>query len=272
MNIGCGRFGRSMKPDDQQPLREAIARAAGAVVSFPIDGQLRHHKTRFVAAAEEGFWIEAPAEDRELINGLMATGKPVGITLRSGTIKIVLTTMILQFRVELPRSDGTPTPALLLAWPAQVKSIQRRAGYRVNLPPGAPIAVRVWPIPEYHYLRDRPPTATKIDVTLRNLSIGGMGLVYSPAADAAPLESNQRLRIQISHPSGDLLVEGRVKHVRKLPDNELGLGVQFKKLEDGFEGRQTLFTLTQIVGRLQRDEIRRTLAPTATAEEPQAEA
>jgi hypothetical protein len=35
------------------------------------------------------------------------------------------------------------------------------------------------------------------------------------------------------------------------------LGVQFKKLDDAIEGRQTRAALTEIIGRLQRDEIRR---------------
>jgi hypothetical protein len=247
--------------DQQQPLRDAIARKAGAVVSFPTaDATLHHHKTRLLAAQEEGFWIQSPADDRELIETLMASGQTIGLSLRADTIKIVAASMILQFRAggRSTSGSGAATPdALFLAWPSQVIAIQRRADFRVTVYPGTGVTARAWRIDNYHYLPERPPTAALLDITLRNLSLGGIGVLYAPQRDGAALEPDQRLRVVINHPGGELLIDGRVKHVRPTIDDELNLGIQFKKLEDEIEGRQTRAALTHIIGQLQRDEIRR---------------
>src|SRR5258706_166313 len=247
--------------DQQQSLRDAIARKAGAVVSFPAaDATLHHHKTRLLAAQDEGFWIQSPADDRELIETLMASGQTIGLTLRAAAVKIVSASMILQFRAgerTTAASGGTTPDALLLAWPSQVIAIQRRADFRVTVYPGTGVTARAWRIPNHHYLPERPPNNALLDMTLHNLSLGGIGVLYIPARDGAELEPNQRLRVIINHPGGELLIEGRVKHVRPTIDDELNLGIQFKKLEDEIEGRQTRAALTQIIGQLQRDEIRR---------------
>jgi hypothetical protein len=252
-----------MTSDDQQQqtLRDAIARKAGAVVSFPAaDAALHHHKTRLLAAQDEGFWIQSPADDRELIETLMASGQTIGLSLRAAAIKIVSASMILQFRAgeRNTASGAAATPdALLLAWPSQVIAIQRRADFRVTVYPGTGVTARAWRIPNHHYLPERPPTAALLDMTLRNLSLGGIGVIYVPAREGPELEPDQRLRVIINHPGGELLIDGRVKHVRPTIDDELNLGIQFKKLEDEIEGRQTRAALTQIIGQLQRDEIRR---------------
>jgi hypothetical protein len=54
-----------------------------------------------------------------------------------------------------------------------------------------------------------------------------------------------------------LLLGGRVRYVRPLPNGNSGLGIQFEKLELNAENRGTLAALTNLVSQLQRDEIRR---------------
>jgi hypothetical protein len=261
--------------DQQQSLRDAIARKAGAVLSLPTDdGPLRHHKTRLLAAQDEGFWIQCPEQENELIETLMSSGRSVGLSLKASSIKMVLATMILQFRAGKTTPRGTTCDALLLAWPSQLKAIQRRADFRVTVYPGTGVSVRAWRIPDHHYLRERPPSAALIELRLRNLSLGGMGAIYTPSPQAAPLDPDQRLRIIINHPKGEPLIDGRIKHTRPQLDGELTLGIQFKKLDDAIEGRQTRAALTQIIGDLQRDGLRRaqnttedpTAAPTQAAE------
>lgn len=250
-----------MKPADHQILRDAVARNAGAVLSLPSDGMFRHHKTRLLAGEESGFWVERPQGDHELLEQLMATNQPVGVTLKTQIHKIVFTTIILQYRADLRINTELAVDALLLVWPADLKAVQRRADYRVTIPLDADLTIRAWRIPDHHILRDRPPSACELDVKVRNLSAGGLALVWTPDQDddgeAPPLAVDQRLRISVSYPDGELLLEGRVKHVRDLEEGQVRLGVQFKKLENDIEGRQTLTELTHIVGQLQRDEIRR---------------
>jgi hypothetical protein len=85
-----------------------------------------------------------------------------------------------------------------------------------------------------------------------------MGLIQTADPDAPRVTADQRLRVAISHGRGEeLLLGARVRHVRTLPAENYRLGVQFEKLKDDIEGRQALAALTQIVGQLQRTEIRR---------------
>jgi c-di-GMP-binding flagellar brake protein YcgR len=245
-----------MTNDDPQCLRDAIARQAGAVISLPSPAGLHHHKTRLLAAQEEGFWVICPAGDRDLIDELMASGQCVGLSVRGSETRVVSATMILQYRAG-KGGDAASAGALLLAWPAEVKAIQRRADFRVTVYPGAGVAARVWHIPDFHYIREMPPRTSLLDVRLRNLSLGGMGVSYFLAPGAFEPKPEQRLRIVLAFDREELLIDGRVRHARPGEGGDLLLGVQFKKLDDAIEGRQTRAALTEIIGQLQRDEIRR---------------
>ena len=253
-----------MTPADTQTLKDAVARNGAAVLSLPSAGMLRHHRTRFLGTPDDadGFWIEAPQGERPLIDALQAGKKPVGVSLRAPGAgnKIIFTTLVREFEAALPVNDQTTVDALLLAWPDQAQAIQRRADYRVTVQPDeADVRLRVWRIPEHHHLRDKPPASLLIKASLTDLSAGGMGVIHTPGPEEPKLADDQRLRIVLIHgdKAEELVLEGRVRHVRPLPGDNHRVGIQFKKLEDNLDGRQTLATLTQIVGQLQRAEIRR---------------
>lgn len=238
-------------------MRELVARNTGAVISLPSAGMLRHHKTRFLAPDDNGFWIEAPGDERGLVDELVRKAQPVGMSIKANPNKIVFTTLIQQFLSSMQINAQTSVDALLMAWPDQVVAIQRRADYRVSVPSDAELQLQVWRIPEQHVLRDRPQASAQIEAALRDLSVGGVAFCWSKK-EAEPMPvADQRLRIAIGYAGGDILVEGRVRHFRPLPNGQFRLGVQFRKLEDDLEGRQNLASLTQLVGLLQRDEVRR---------------
>src|SRR5687768_4962011 len=144
-----------MKPAHDDTLRDAIARNAGAVISLPSAGLLRHCKTRLLAAEDDGFWVEAPAAERPLVDDLMANATTIGASLKTGHTKICFTTLIRQFRGQLRINTDTAVDAVMLAWPAQLKAIQRRTDYRVGVPGDAEVSVRCWRIGEHAYLKDR---------------------------------------------------------------------------------------------------------------------
>ncbi|HWB54161.1 MAG TPA: hypothetical protein VG722_08210, partial [Tepidisphaeraceae bacterium] len=83
-----------MQDSDNQLVHSAIARNAGIVLSLPSAGILRHHKSRFLAECEEGIWVEAPPEERPLINELINSQQPSGISFRHGSIKVVFSAPI----------------------------------------------------------------------------------------------------------------------------------------------------------------------------------
>jgi c-di-GMP-binding flagellar brake protein YcgR len=248
-------------PDaDKNPLKDAIARNAGLVLSLPSAGMLRHSKSRFLGESDEGFWIESNPAERVLIEALVVSQQPVGISFKSGVNKVIFTTPLIRgqpYRVNA----SVVVEGLLLKRPDpdKVKAIQRRSNYRVAVPRDAEVTVRMWRIPERAYLRDRPMAAQEVQVHIRDLSLGGMGCTLFGKDGQPPVITNEdRLRIQIAAREHSLLVEGRMRHpVGKPKTDVVRAGIQFKALENSLEGRQTLNTLTRVIGELAREEVRR---------------
>lgn len=245
-----------MKPADDQHLQGVIARNAGAVISLPSAGMLRHHKTRFLGPQDGGFWVESPRGEKGLVEQLIAGSQPVGMSIKANPNKIIFTSLIRQFQEGMQINRHMTVDALLMRWPEQVVSIQRRDDYRVMVPGDAELQMRAWRIAEQHILRDRPLPSTELAATLRDLSVGGMALLWDRKEDP-PLAEDQRLRITLDYEGGQILLEGRVRHMRPLASGLWRLGVQFRAMENDLTGRQALASLTHLVGLLQRDEIRR---------------
>ena len=242
-----------------QTLSDAIARNGAGVISLPSAGMVRHHKTRFLAEAEKGFWLESAAADRPLIDALMAEKTAVGIAFKSGTESILFVATILSRDEHFHVSADVSLEALLVEFPKDFQRKQRRQAYRVVLPKEHQIGLRLWRIPEHAVLRDRPLASLEISGRLEDLSVGGMAVRCAPGRDGQPAKAlaNERLRVQLTWSGTEILTEGRVMHKRVLEDKHAVLGVQLKKLEKDLEGRQTLVKLTELVGYLQRDEIKR---------------
>jgi c-di-GMP-binding flagellar brake protein YcgR len=148
--------------------------------------------------------------------------------------------------------------ALLIKHPGEVKAVQRRSNYRVRVGPDSELTVRIWRIADAADLRHIPVAAQKIEAGLRDISIGGMGMIVPKGDVPLKLLVDERLRIEFTNPEQSLILEGRVRYLpAPNPDGTTRVGVQFKKLEDDMNGRQILAELTRIVGLLQREEVRR---------------
>lgn len=242
----------------QELLYEAIARNSAAVLSLPTAGMLRHNRTRFLAIGEGGFYLESIAGETELIDSLIISQLPVGVAFKTGNNKIVFAVPIWKRQPDFRLNKELCVEGLLLPFPQSIKSIQRRTAYRVQIPSSCDINVRIWRIAEHAVLRDRPSASMEVPVNVRDISVGGMGVLCPPKDDKpANLTNDQRLRIVIRYGVMEAMVEGRVRHALPTPDKSIRLGVQFRKLEDDLEGRQALGKLTAIVGELHRAEVRR---------------
>jgi c-di-GMP-binding flagellar brake protein YcgR len=245
---------------DQDMLADAIARNSAMILSLPSAGMLRHHKSRFLSQEEGVFWVESAPDDRVLIDELVKSQQPVGISFKANHKTVAFAVPIVSRNAEYRVNAETVLEALQLKSPENIKAIQRRNNYRVAIAKGTEMVARVWRIPEHAYLKDKPLAAAELSVQLRDLSLGGMGVMLLPKNNEPPkVLAGERLRIHIVYNGEDMIIEGRMLHFRpnEKPEPVRG-GVQFKKLEHDIEGRQTLATLTRIVGELQREEVRRT--------------
>jgi c-di-GMP-binding flagellar brake protein YcgR len=240
-------------------LLDAIARSAGAVLSLPKGEGLRHHKSRFLAESPAGFWVAAAPGEHKLIESLIASQQPAGISFRDGHLKVVFASPI-QRRDPIYRvNTASSVDALLLSFPSELKAVQRRTSYRVAVPPGSDISARVWRIPPEAHLPARPLASQEVPCEIRDLSAAGVGLTLRGAGGQPPaVTGTDRLRIELTCPAGKLLLEGRMRYPVEPPREEtIRAGVQFLPLPDSKAGRQAKAQLTRIVGELQREEVRR---------------
>jgi c-di-GMP-binding flagellar brake protein YcgR len=242
-------------------LSDAIARNSAIVLSLPSAGMLRHHKTRFLSEEETGFWIESVPDDRILVDALINEQKPVGISFRSGPQKVSFAVPMIQRSPEFKVNADTTVEAIKLNFPADVKATQRRSNYRVRVPEGTEMTVRLWRVAEHFFLTDKPMASQELITKMRDISIGGMGVMLEARNGEGPrVLAGERLRILLKYKEmEELIIEGRIRYLP--PDGAtppIRAGIQFKKLENNLEGRQALAILTRIVGELQRDEVRRT--------------
>ena len=248
-----------MADNNEELLRQAVARNLGAVLSLPSAGMLRHCKSRFLAELDGGILFESPASEAALITELIAKQQPCGVSFRTGVNKVMFASPIIRAESAWQMNAQSVIDAVLLQFPTQIKSIQRRSNYRVEVPGDCELSIRVWRIPERAYLKEQPMAVQEIKTSIRDLSIGGVGVRFTGKDNQPPLVGTEdRLRVLMSYQNESLIMEGRMRvPTARMPDNTLVTGIHFKKLENDLEGRKMLATLTRIVGELQRNEVRR---------------
>ncbi len=248
-----------MPENNSEMLQQAVARNTGAVLSLPSAGMLRHHKSRFLGEVDGGVLMEAPPGEGPLIADLVTTADPCGVSFRHGVNKVMFASPILKTQAGFRINAGTTLDAVLLAMPREIKSLQRRADYRVEIRTDSGIAIRVWRIGDRSYLKDQPLSAQEIKTEICNLSVGGAGVRFLGKDGASPkVTADDRLRVQLTFDGNKLLIEGRMRtETAVLSDGTISTGIHFKKLDKDLEGRQITAQLTRIVGELQREEARR---------------
>ena len=192
-------------------LADAIARNSGVVLSLPSAGMLRNHKSRFLSDDENGFWIESAAGDRQLIDELIAFA-PRGHQLSRGPQKVSFTAPMLRRDTQFRVNAETIIEAIQLTFPAEVKTVQRRNNYRVRVPGDGELMIRTWRVAEHFYISDKPMATAELVTKIRDLSVGGVGLMLYPKNEEPPkVIMGERLRISIRyHDADELIVEGRV--------------------------------------------------------------
>lgn len=245
-------------PDDSEIIHQAIERNSAIVLSLPSAGMLRHHKSRFLQDSPDGLWIESVPAEQPLIESLIAEGKSCAISFKSGDKKVSFTAAALRLNREYRINDDTLVAALAIGKPLAVKAVQRRNNYRAKVPGDSELKLRVWRIPNHAILKDKPLKAAELPATLRDISIGGMGLMLTPKDGQAPkILVDERMRVSLTVGTDEVIIEGRLRSIRNNPDGSIAAGVQFMKLQDGLEGRRIMTELTKIVGMLQMEEVRR---------------
>ena len=127
---------------------------------------------------------------------------------------------------------------------------ERRQHFRAKLVDTFDLNVRVWKIQPRVSLAVRPMPSQELRITPTELSVGGMSIIIpADLARCLPVDSSDRLRIELRYPKGEMLLEGRLRTsaMITLDDGSLLTGIQFCKIES---------SLGAIVNALQRAELR----------------
>jgi c-di-GMP-binding flagellar brake protein YcgR len=248
-----------MADDVQQQLQDAIARNTAAVLSLPSAGLLRHQKSRFLAVAEGGFWMECEPDQAPLIDELTRTEKPVAVSYKTGQLKTVFTCQVLGRDTQYRLNATTTCFAVRLKLPTEIKQMQRRQSYRVRVPEDFELRLEIWRIAPRWVLRDKPSNTQKVQAELVDLSTGGLGVFFIGENGEKPrVCPEDRLRILITTAETEVLMEGQMRFPLPGKDpSRVRCGLAFKAMEGDLEGRQNLAKLQKIVGELQRHEARR---------------
>jgi PilZ domain-containing protein len=247
-----------MPDKNVEMLREAIDRNSWAVFSLPSAGMLRNHKSRFVGESEGGILMQSPEGEAALIAELVRTQTPCAISFQRGAHKAIFASRVRKTVSEWRMNDNLAVDAVLLDFPTEIKSTQKRSDYRVEVQPDSDLSVRVWKISGNDYIKAKPSGTREVTAQIRNLSIGGVGVKLVGKDNQLPvIGTDDRLRVELNYQGNELVVEGRMRAPTIKPQgNCIVTGIQFKKMEENLEGRQTMAQLVRIVGELQRAELR----------------
>ena len=232
------------------------------MLSLPVDGAVRHCRSRFLSNGTSGFWVEAPAGEEAAVDELIRSAQPVGVSFTQLERKVMFAVPFEEKDVK--RVNLTErVPAVRMSFPPETTAVQRRTRETARVPAGADVKVRVWQIDEAAPLDARPKPQAEVACDLRDISTGGIGLTFHGRGDQPPrVSADGRVRVELSHPGGMLLVEGRVRHLSLTTgSNSARGGVEFARTAAP-DGGRTLEQLARIVADLQRDEQR---APRAGA-------
>jgi hypothetical protein len=247
-----------MSDKSAEIVHDAVARSVSAVLSLPSAGMFRHHKSRFICPHEGGILLQAPLEDRALVAELLRNQTPCGVSFRSGFYKVVFSAPLRRSEFGWRLNDQTAVDALLLEFPAAIKTTQKRSDYRVEIPRHTEIAARIWRLGKNDDLNTEPVPGKEVTAEILDISTGGMGVRLRGLEGQKPkISVEDRLRIAITFEGTALIVEGNIRPPHVLPQAEtIVTGIRFKALEDNLDDRKTKARLLQIVGALQRLELR----------------
>jgi hypothetical protein len=251
-----------MSDSNRDVLTDAIARNTGLVLSLPSAGLLRHHKSRFLAQTEEGFWIESIPSEKPLISELIESGRAAGLAFRSGPNRVMFASPLKREDENYSVSGTISVRALLIAAPdpSEIKVMQRRSSYRVALKPEMGLTARLWRMPKRGNVEDKPLRTAELLVDMNDFSVGGLGVIIRPdEKGSVKVSTEDRLRIEITFGEVVMVLEGRMREPGGGPTPAQGIrtGIQFKIMQDELDGRKLLSRLNSILGELQREEIRR---------------
>ena len=137
--------------------------------------------------------------------------------------------------------------------------VERRRHFRVTVPDGSPLRVRVWRLAPGVPLAVRPMPSQLLPVDVRQLSAEGLSITLrGKDGRPAPVTPTDRLRVEVQYADRTALVEARLRAPADRPadDSPFPAGLRLHGRPTDHAHREALMTLATIVGHLQRESLR----------------
>ena len=215
------------------------------------------HRTRLAAIEQGAIVVQRPSS--AATRAALVPGRHVCLMFAAGPNRWTLYSRVEGFTLR-PINDHTRLACLVLQWPREVSTVQRRAFFRA--------ATASLDLPDVHLqpliddasaqAADLPARARQpLRAQLVNISGGGLGLVVDhSAAPAANRFLDYRCTLQL--PTHDAPLELTVRHVhlRRNANETLYLGVMFV-FDDLVQQRHVADTICRFTTALQRRKLRR---------------
>lgn len=243
-----------------QVLNDAAERNLPAVLSAKEEGGWAVCKSRFVAAdREQGrLCFEFPGPSALGRPALRITpGENIGVAFRRGHKKCIFTATVLA-RQPVALNAQTQVDALEVAWPDEVREVQRRAYYRVSVPGHQNVPVLLWAGGAARRGAVETHESMSYRGRLADISAGGMRLTLTHSKDF-PIQLDEPVGVEFQpEPSAPgFLLDAALRHVTLNRDGSLAVGLRFAGLESTAEGRRVLQRLLRVINLFQRQELRR---------------
>jgi hypothetical protein len=143
--------------------------------------------------------------------------------------------------------------------PATPTGIERRRHFRVTVPDGSQLRVRVWRLAPGVPLAQRPMPSQLVPIDVRQVSAEGMTIALrGKDGHPAPVTATDRLRVEVQYADRTALVEARLRTPADRPadDTPFPAGLCLHGRPTDHAHREALADITAIVGHLQREALR----------------
>jgi c-di-GMP-binding flagellar brake protein YcgR len=173
-------------------------------------------------------------------------GQYVGVSLRHKSRKVMFSTVVESKGRFVVDGDGD-VPAIRYRWPQTLTELQRRAYFRTPVPPGAAVAVSLWPGGIAARCESQGAGIEPVAGECMDLSCGG---TLIRVRDSFPgLADDQTVGVELRLPDGrpPLQLDAQYRGVRPDGAGYACVAVQFVGLEISPEGRTALQRLARCV-------------------------
>lgn len=226
-------------------LEPAALRLTPAALTCMLQDTWQTYRSRFLGLRDSRMWLEYGRGESAQLAPQFAAAQRIGVAFKWRNRKYVFSTVVDEVG-ELDVLAEGQFRALRVAWPDEMHRLERRAFFRVNVPPARRMQVRFWKGGMIAQPAAERGRETVYEGQILDLSAGGFS-ARLPSSGVPPLETGfvmgVELKMQGCRP---LRMDAQFRHA--VPDGQgATVGMQMMGLTETPAGRETLEKIAQLM-------------------------